>query len=95
MKAALLERYGRNQNQSWKNVSELWKIQQAVGQSFDDNVNKIEQDASRLNCPADMTFMVVMNGLRPAIRQMATIQNSANLEDLKKLGRLIEDSSWM
>lgn len=93
LKAALYERYGPNQNQSWKNVADLWKIRQEAGQSFDDYMNKVEREANRLNCPAETTFMVAMNGLRPIIRQMVTIQNPSTIEDLKKLGRLVEDSA--
>lgn len=93
LKAALLERYGPNQNQTWKNVADLWKMKQGEGQSCNDYISKIEQEANRLNCPPETTFMVAMNGLRPVIRQMVTIQNLSNLEHLKKLGRLVEESS--
>lgn len=53
----------------------------------------MEQEASRLNCPAETIFMIAMNGQQPIIRQMLTIHNPRNLEQLKRLGRLVEDSS--
>lgn len=93
LKEALVERYGPNQTQTWKNVAELWKIRQEGRQSCDDYINKVEQEASRLNCPAETIFMIAMNGQRPIIRQMLTIHNPRNLEQLKRLGRLVEDSS--
>ncbi len=71
--AALKERfkirYTVSDRDKWKRAARLWTLKQAPVQTADDFITAVEKAASEIEADEAQTVMVVINGLKPAIRQ--------------------------
>lgn len=90
LKSALKVRYGRQEAQLWQAMAELWQTKQTDDQSTDDYVTAILRAGQRIKVGEDQIFAIVLNGLRPSIRQHVVQHPLATLDDVRHWGRVTE-----
>lgn len=85
LKAAFCEIYNNNDISGYRKTADLWCMRQKIGQSTADFSAKVEQQGTRIGFPAGQLIQVVLNGLRPAIRQHVTLQRPQDLAAVREL----------
>lgn len=90
LKREFIIRYGPDERVQWQRTASLYQTAQGSGESVEDYVSGVTSKGAELNLPEEQLRNIVLNGLRPHLRQFVLQQNPATLDDMRKSAKLAE-----
>ena len=89
LKEAFQRRFEPDPRTKWQRTAELYSILQNQS-TVEDFIAKITTKAAQLQLPDDQTFNIILNGLKPCIRQFVLQQNPGTIQELTQNAKLAQ-----
>lgn len=90
LKDAFLNRYGPDERTKWKRTAALYQLQQGIHQSVEDFITLVMAQAADVDLQEDQIQVIVLNGLKPNIRQFVIQKQYRDLDELRTTAKLGE-----
>ncbi|XP_069133378.1 uncharacterized protein [Argopecten irradians] len=87
---AFLQRYGPDDNTKWQRTAQLYQTKQTSGQSVEDFITMLTGKGQDVGLSEDQIQQVVINGLKPNIRQFVLQNNPQTIDELRRWAKLGE-----
>ncbi|KAL3879836.1 hypothetical protein ACJMK2_032115 [Sinanodonta woodiana] len=85
-----LIRYGPDERVQWQRTAALYQTVQGASEKVEDFIANIVAKGTELELPQTQIKHIIINGLKPHIRQFVLQQNPETVDDLRQSARLAE-----
>lgn len=92
LKAAFISRFKRDDINAWRDVATVWTTVQSPTQSVDEYILEVQQKALLANMDPQQLLYCVLNGLKPAIRQLVLQHEPKDLSEVTRWANIAESS---